>query len=675
MKDEDSTVKSRAQWLRDILNRANREYYGLDDPSLLDSEYDRLFQELIDIEHQHPELKNDASPTKRVGSEPLASFQSVAHETPMLSLNNAIDARDIQQFNRRVRDFLNYGDADVTYFAEPKFDGLAISLRYVDRVLVQAATRGDGDTGEQVTENIRTVRSIPLILPKNAPDNLEVRGEVVMMKRDFDALNRRQIDNGDKIFANPRNAAAGSLRQLDSKITATRKLSFFAYGLDQPDTTSDRVESQFDLAIRVKEYGFSTSTLSNVVYGLTGIQNFFDHVQKIRSELDYEIDGVVYKVNLLQDQQKLGFVSRAPKYAIAYKFPPQEEITQLIDIEVQVGRTGALTPVARLDPVRVGGVVVTNATLHNEDEIVRKQIKIGDYVVVRRAGDVIPEVVRPVLERRGVVRAFLMPTSCPECGGTVFKEESERVYRCTSGMRCRAQKAQSIWHFCSRRAMNIDGLGEKLIDQLVEKQFVESFADLYELKVEGLVTLERLGERSAMNICRAILNSRVTTFNRFIYALGIRNVGEQTAKDLAFHFQTLEQLRAATVDALVEIPDVGPIVAKSIRDYFDDVYHNQVIDRLISLGMQWGAAEQVLKSNIFANKIFVLTGSLEKFSRDDARYEIECRGGAITGAVSKNVDYVILGAKPGSKLKKATELGIKTVYESEFVTLLESNDE
>jgi len=675
MKDEDSTVKSRAQWLRDILNRANREYYGLDDPSLLDSEYDRLFQELIDIEHQHPELKNDASPTKRVGSEPLASFQSVAHETPMLSLNNAIDARDIQQFNRRVRDFLNYGDADVTYFAEPKFDGLAISLRYVDRILVQAATRGDGDTGEQVTENIRTVRSIPLILPKNAPDNLEVRGEVVMMKRDFDALNRRQIDNGDKIFANPRNAAAGSLRQLDSKITATRKLSFFAYGLDQPDTISDRVESQFDLAIRVKEYGFSTSTLSNVVYGLTGIQNFFDHVQKIRSELDYEIDGVVYKVNLLQDQQKLGFVSRAPKYAIAYKFPPQEEITQLIDIEVQVGRTGALTPVARLDPVRVGGVVVTNATLHNEDEIVRKQIKIGDYVVVRRAGDVIPEVVRPVLERRGVVRAFLMPTSCPECGGTVFKEESERVYRCTSGMRCRAQKAQSIWHFCSRRAMNIDGVGEKLIDQLVEKQFVESFADLYELKVEGLVTLERLGERSAMNICRAILNSRVTTFNRFIYALGIRNVGEQTAKDLAFHFQTLEQLRAATVDALVEIPDVGPIVAKSIRDYFDDVYHNQVIDRLISLGMQWGAAEQVLKSNIFANKIFVLTGSLEKFSRDDARYEIECRGGAITGAVSKNVDYVILGAKPGSKLKKATELGIKTVYESEFVTLLESNDE
>lgn len=675
MKDDDSTIKSRAQWLRSTLNRANQEYYGLDDPNLLDSEYDRLFQELIDIEHQHPELKNDTSPTQRVGSEPLASFESVAHETPMLSLNNAIDARDIQQFNRRVRDFLKHGDAEVTYFAEPKFDGLAISLRYVDRVLVQAATRGDGDTGELVTENIRTVRSIPLVLPKTAPNNLEVRGEVVMMKRDFDALNRRQIDNGDKIFANPRNAAAGSLRQLDSKITATRKLSFFAYGLDQPDTTSARVVSQFDLAIRVKEYGFSTSTLSNVVYGLTGIQNFFDHVQKIRSELDYEIDGVVYKVNALQDQQKLGFVSRAPRYAIAYKFPPQEEITQLIDIEVQVGRTGALTPVARLDPVRVGGVVVTNATLHNEDEIARKQIKIGDYVVVRRAGDVIPEVVRPVLERRGIVRAFLMPASCPECGGTVFKEEGEKVYRCTSGMRCRAQKAQSIWHFCSRRAMNIDGMGEKLIDQLVENQLVESFADLYELKAEALVTLERLGQRSAMNICKAILNSRVTTFNRFIYALGIRNVGEQTAKDLAFHFRTLEQLRAATEDALVEIPDVGPIVAKSIRGYFDDAYHNQVIDRLISLGIQWGTSEQVLKSNTFANKTFVLTGALEKFSRDDARYEIECRGGTITGAVSKNVDYVILGAKPGSKLKKATELGIKTVYESEFITLLELNDE
>ena len=675
MKDDDSTIKSRAQWLRSTLNRANQEYYGLDDPNLLDSEYDRLFQELIDIEHQHPELKNDTSPTQRVGSEPLASFESVAHETPMLSLNNAIDARDIQQFNRRVRDFLKHGDAEVTYFAEPKFDGLAISLRYVDRVLVQAATRGDGDTGELVTENIRTVRSIPLVLPKTAPNNLEVRGEVVMMKRDFDALNRRQIDNGDKIFANPRNAAAGSLRQLDSKITATRKLSFFAYGLDQPDTTSARVVSQFDLAIRIKEYGFSTSTLSNVVYGLTGIQNFFDHVQKIRSELDYEIDGVVYKVNALQDQQKLGFVSRAPRYAIAYKFPPQEEITQLIDIEVQVGRTGALTPVARLDPVRVGGVVVTNATLHNEDEIARKQIKIGDYVVVRRAGDVIPEVVRPVLERRGIVRAFLMPASCPECGGTVFKEEGEKVYRCTSGMRCRAQKAQSIWHFCSRRAMNIDGMGEKLIDQLVENQLVESFADLYELKAEALVTLERLGQRSAMNICKAILNSRVTTFNRFIYALGIRNVGEQTAKDLAFHFRTLEQLRAATEDALVEIPDVGPIVAKSIRGYFDDAYHNQVIDRLISLSIQWGTSEQVLKSNTFANKTFVLTGALEKFSRDDARYEIECRGGTITGAVSKNVDYVILGAKPGSKLKKATELGIKTVYESEFITLLELNDE
>jgi DNA ligase (NAD+) len=675
MKDDDSTIKSRAQWLRSTLNRANQEYYGLDDPNLLDSEYDRLFQELIDIEHQHPELKNDTSPTQRVGSEPLASFESVAHETPMLSLNNAIDARDIQQFNRRVRDFLKHGDAEVTYFAEPKFDGLAISLRYVDRVLVQAATRGDGDTGELVTENIRTVRSIPLVLPKTAPNNLEVRGEVVMMKRDFDALNRRQIDNGDKIFANPRNAAAGSLRQLDSKITATRKLSFFAYGLDQPDTTSARVVSQFDLAIRIKEYGFSTSTLSNVVYGLTGIQNFFDHVQKIRSELDYEIDGVVYKVNALQDQQKLGFVSRAPRYAIAYKFPPQEEITQLIDIEVQVGRTGALTPVARLDPVRVGGVVVTNATLHNEDEIARKQIKIGDYVVVRRAGDVIPEVFRPVLERRGIVRAFLMPASCPECGGTVFKEEGEKVYRCTSGMRCRAQKAQSIWHFCSRRAMNIDGMGEKLIDQLVENQLVESFADLYELKAEALVTLERLGQRSAMNICKAILNSRVTTFNRFIYALGIRNVGEQTAKDLAFHFRTLEQLRAATEDALVEIPDVGPIVAKSIRGYFDDAYHNQVIDRLISLGIQWGTSEQVLKSNTFANKTFVLTGALEKFSRDDARYEIECRGGTITGAVSKNVDYVILGAKPGSKLKKATELGIKTVYESEFITLLELNDE
>ncbi|MDA1331810.1 MAG: NAD-dependent DNA ligase LigA [Proteobacteria bacterium] len=670
-------IKSRADWLRSTLNQANREYYGLDNPSLLDSEYDRFFQELIDIEQQHPEFKNDDSPTQRVGSKPLVSFESVAHLTPMLSINNAIDAIDIQQYDRRIRDLLNSGDSDITYFAEPKFDGLAISLRYVDRVLVQAATRGDGNTGEQVTENIRTIRSVPLVLSARASDYLEVRGEVVMMKHDFADLNSRQIDLGEKIFANPRNAAAGSLRQLDSKITATRKLSFFAYGLDESNTTSPRVVSQYDLASRLKEYGFSTSKLSDVVYGLTGIQKFFDHVQKVRSELDYEIDGVVYKVNALVDQQKLGFVSRAPRYAIAYKFPPQEEITKLVDIEVQVGRTGALTPVARLDPVRVGGVVVTNATLHNEDEILRKNIKIGDYVIVRRAGDVIPEVVRPVLDRRArvKVRDFSMPSSCPVCGGGVFKEASESVYRCISGMRCRAQKAQAIWHFCSRKAMNIDGIGEKLIDKLVEKQFVESFADLYELKQEALVSLERLGQRSAMNICGAIFNSRATTFNRFIYALGIRNVGEQTAKDLAFHFQTLERLKAATEEALIQIPDVGPIVAKSIKAYFNDAYHNQVIDRLIRLGVHWGAAERLIKSSSFANKKFVLTGGLDKFSRDEARYEIESRGGVITGAVSKNVDYVILGVKPGLKLKKATELGIKTLDESEFITFLELNDE
>ena len=675
MNDELSTIELRAEWLRNKLNQANREYYSLDDPTLLDSDYDRYFQELIDIEQQYPELKNDDSPTQRVGSEPLASFERVAHSSPMLSLNNAIDAIDMQQYDRRIRNLLNKSSSDITYFAEPKFDGLAISLRYINRILVQAATRGDGHAGEQVTENIRTVRSIPLVLSKHAPKNLEVRGEVVMMKRDFDDLNRRQIDSGEKVFANPRNAAAGSLRQLDSKITATRKLSFFAYDLEEFGVDSSKIKSQYDLSSCVKKYGFSTSGLSNLVHGLAGIQQFFDHLHKTRSELDYEIDGVVYKVNEIADQQKLGFVSRAPRYAIAYKFAPQEEITRLTDIEIQVGRTGALTPVARLEPVRVGGVVVSNATLHNEDEIIRKQIKIGDYVIVRRAGDVIPEVVRPVLERRANVKDFAMPSSCPECGGSVFKATDESVYRCKSGMRCRAQKAQAIWHFCSRKAMNIDGVGEKLIDQLVENKFIESFADLYELKEEKLITLDRLGQQSAMNICESIFNSRATTFNRFIYALGIRNVGEHTAKDLAFHFKTLEGLKAAVEDTLIEVPDVGPIVAKSIRDYFDDSYNNQVIDRLMRLGVHWRVSEQSIKSNALTNKTFVMTGRLEKLSRDEARYEIECRGGAITGAVSKNVDYVILGFKPGSKLKKANELGIKTLDESEFITLLELNDE
>ena len=539
---------------------------------------------------------------------------------------------------------------------------------------MQAATRGDGNTGERVTENIRTVRTIPLVLPQNTPNIVEVRGEVVMMKRDFDNLNKRQAEASEKIFANPRNAAAGSLRQLDSKITATRKLSFFAYGLEYDAELSESFRSQLDIANTLTEYGFTTSSLSGVVKGLDGIQDFFDHVGAVRSDLDYEIDGVVYKVNSLEDQRKLGYVARAPRYAIAYKFPPQEEVTQLLDIEVQVGRTGAITPVARLEPVRVGGVVVTNATLHNQDEIARKEIKIGDYVVVRRAGDVIPEVVRPMLDRRESVREFTMPNSCPECGGDIVKELGESVHRCIAGMKCRAQRAQSIWHFCSRKAMNIDGIGEKLIDQLVESKFVESFVDLYRLEAEKLSTLERMGKKSANNICEAISRSRETTLSRFIYSLGIRNVGEQTAKELTKYFETYERLVVASEEDLVSVPDIGPIVARSIREYFDDPDHVDAIKNLIQMGVTWGNERTVQKSKTLAEKNFVLTGTFKNFSRDEVRDEIESRGGKVIGAVSKNVDYLVLGEKPGSKLRKATDLGVKTVDESMFIRLLESEN-
>ena len=675
MNDDYSAIKTRAIGLRRILNQANREYHTLDAPNLLDSEYDQLFRELINIEQEYPELRVEDSPTQRVGSRTLDSFPSVTHSSPMLSLNNAIEVSDIKQFDRRTKDLLEINEAEISYFAEPKFDGLAISLRYVDRVLVQAATRGDGNTGEQVTENIRTVRSIPLVLSEHAPTMVEVRGEVVMMKRDFEDLNRRQSESGEKIFANPRNAAAGSLRQLDSKITAGRKLSFFAYSLENVSESNGAIQSQLEISSLLKQYGFSTSSLSRVVKGLNGIQDFFNRVATLRSSLDYEIDGVVYKVDALENQRKLGFVARAPRYSMAYKFPPEEEITQLLDIEVQVGRTGAITPVARLAPVRVGGVVVTNATLHNQDEIARKQIKNGDYVVVRRAGDVIPEVVRPIPDRRENVKEFSMPKHCPVCQGDIAKESGESVFRCIAGMKCRAQRAQSIWHFCSRKAMNIDGIGEKLIDQLVELRFVESFADLYRLEPVRLSTLERMGEKSANNICEAISKSRETTLSRFIYSLGIRNVGEQTAKDLASHFETYEHLILATEEDLIKIPDIGPVVASSIRAYFNDPYHTSVVEGLIEMGVSWKPERFALANTVLAEKKFVLTGMLKSFSRNEAEKEIESRGGTVASVVSKNIDYVVLGEKPGSKLKKANDLGVKTIDELMFISLLEREDE
>jgi DNA ligase (NAD+) len=496
-----------------------------------------------------------------------------------------------------------------------------------------------------------------------------------MMKRDFNDLNNRQSGAGEKLFANPRNAAAGSLRQLDSKITATRKLSFFAYSLEFEEGGSVRSESQLEMSIRLKKLGFRTSSFSEVVQGTSGIQSFFNRTQSLRSKLDYEIDGVVYKVNKINDQLALGFLARAPRYAVAYKFPPQEALTQLIDIEVQVGRTGAITPVARLAPIHVGGVVVTNATLHNEDEIDRKQIKIGDVVVVRRAGDVIPEVVRPILERRTEVRTFNMPRVCPECNGPITKEVGESVYRCVAGIKCRAQRAQSIWHFCSRKAMNIDGVGEKLIDQLVETRLVESFADLYRLKVNEVSQLERMGKKSAENLCEAVLTSRKTTLGRFIYAMGIRNVGEQTARELARHFILLNPLMEASEDDLIQVPDVGPIVAKSVFDYFRDEFHIEVVQDLLDLGVTLKPERDMKESDILDGKSFVLTGTLSRFSRDEAKQLIQMRGGLVMSSISKNIDYLVYGEKAGSKLKKANALGLKILKEQEFIELMEMDDE
>ena len=674
MYGEESKAKSRANWLRKTLNQANRDYYGHDAPVLLDSEYDVFFQELIGIEKLHPDLITQDSPTQRVGSSPLSSFETVSHLSPMLSLNNATDEDDIKNFDRRTRDALN-NEGEISYFAEPKFDGLAVSLRYVDKVLDQAITRGDGSAGELVTNNIRTVKSIPLTLGDEASKALEVRGEVVMMKRDFNDLNNRQSGAGEKLFANPRNAAAGSLRQLDSKITATRKLSFFAYSLEFEEGGSVRLESQLEMSIRLKKLGFRTSSFSEVVQGTSGIQSFFNRTQSLRSKLDYEIDGVVYKVNKIDDQLALGFLARAPRYAVAYKFPPQEALTQLIDIEVQVGRTGAITPVARLAPIHVGGVVVTNATLHNEDEIDRKQIKIGDVVVVRRAGDVIPEVVRPILERRTEVRTFNMPRVCPECNGPITKEVGESVYRCVAGIKCRAQRAQSIWHFCSRKAMNIDGVGEKLIDQLVETRLVESFADLYRLKVNEVSQLERMGKKSAENLCEAVLTSRKTTLGRFIFAMGIRNVGEQTARELARHFILLNPLMEASEDDLIQVPDVGPIVAKSVFDYFRDEFHIEVVQDLLDLGVTLKPERDMKESDILDGKSFVLTGTLSRFSRDEAKQLIQMRGGLVMSSISKNINYLVYGEKAGSKLKKANALGLKILKEQEFIELMEMDDE
>lgn len=671
-----SEAARKAAALRSQLEHHNYRYYVLDDPELTDAEYDKLFVELQSLEAQYPELVCPESPTQRVGGAPLSEFAAVSHQIPMLSLNNAFSEEDIQNFDRRVREGLRCEVVD--YVAEPKFDGLAISLRYEQGRFVRGATRGDGATGEDVTQNLRTVRGIPLQLRQGAPDLIEVRGEVLMFKRDFQALNERQRKASAKEFVNPRNAAAGSLRQLDPRITANRPLRFFGYGMGTMSGMPAGLalpETHNKLLDWLASLGIPVTKERAVVTGASGLMAYYRRMGERRQSLPFEIDGVVYKVNELNLQEKLGFVSRAPRFAIAHKFPAEEALTEVRDIDVQVGRTGALTPTARLKPVFVGGVTVTNATLHNEDEMRRKDIHIGDTVVVRRAGDVIPEVVRAIPERRpSDARMFHMPTHCPVCGSDVIRLADEAVARCSGGLFCPAQRKQALLHFASRRAMDIEGLGEKIVDQLVDQGLVRTLPDIYELSEDTLSALDRMGAKSAANLIGAIKQSRQTTLQRFIYALGIRNVGESTARDLARHFGSLDAILHASLGELLQVSDVGPVVAEAIRRFFDENHNIHVINRLRALGVSWQEHEPAATAaeGVFAGKTLVLTGTLPGMSRDEAKMLIEAAGGKVAGSVSRKTHYVVAGDDAGTKLEKARSLDVPIIDEIRLRSMLEN---
>jgi len=659
----------RIRLLRDEIERHNYHYYVLDRPLIPDAEYDRLFRELQELEAHHPQLVTADSPTQRVGAKPLSAFATARHNTPMLSLNNAFDADEVAAFDRRVREGL--GADVVEYCAEPKFDGLAVSLTYQQGVFVLGATRGDGHTGEDVTANLRTVRAIPLRLGlRHAPARMEVRGEILMRKLDFGELNRAQRERNEKQFVNPRNAAAGSLRQLDARITAARRLYFVAYGLGGGEGLP-RLRRQSEMLDYLAEAHFPVANERAVVRGLDGLLRYYDSIGAKRPHLAYEIDGVVYKVDDLAAQEELGYIARAPRYAVAHKFPAEEADTVVEGIEVQVGRTGALTPVARLKPVFVGGVTVTNATLHNEDEIRRKDVRVGDAVVVRRAGDVIPEVVRVHTDRRPPhSRPFAMPAHCPVCGSAVRKLEGEGVARCTAGLYCPAQRKQALLHFASRRAMDIEGLGEKLVDQLVDGSIVKTPADLYALDMQTLCGLERMAEKSAANVISAIENSKHTTLARFIYALGVRNVGETTARDLALHFGSIDALREANAERLQQVPSIGPVVAQSIVQFFSEPHNRDVITQLQASGVVFERPERTRESASIAGKTFVLTGTLPTLTREEAAERIARLGGRVSGSVSKKTDYVVVGADPGSKYDKAVALGIAILDQDGLLELL-----
>ena len=671
-------VAERARALRAEIEKHNYQYYVLDAPLIPDAEYDRLFRELQAIEAEHPELLTADSPTLRVGGKALDLFSPVRHAVPMLSIRTETDDGDSGafSFDARVRKELGLTDNDppIDYVAELKFDGLAISLRYEDGVLVQAATRGDGETGEDVTANVRTVGHVPLRLHTSSPPRvLEIRGEIFMSRPDFERFNQRAQSRGEKVLVNPRNGAAGSIRQLDSKVAASRPLSFFAYGTGESQGW-ERPLSHAETLDALATFGVPVCSERAVLRGAQALADFHRQIGEKRSKLPFDIDGVVYKVNRLDLQAELGFVSREPRWAVAHKFPAEEACTEVLGIDIQVGRTGALTPVARLKPVFVGGVTVTNATLHNEDEVRRKDVRIGDTVVVRRAGDVIPEVVRALPEKRPILAPeFFMPAVCPVCSSAVVRAADEAVARCSAGLYCPAQRKQALIHFASRRAMDIEGLGERIVDQLVENDLVHTPADLYRLNLDRLAALERMGAKSATNLLSAIEASKQTTLARFVFSLGIRNVGETTAKDLARHFGSLESLLAADETALMQISDVGPVVAASLLQFFAETHNRQIIQDLVGNGITWPESEQAVGSvGNLAGKTLVLTGTLPSLSRDQAKALIEAAGGKVTGSVSKKTDFVVAGAEAGSKLDKARELGVSVIDEAQLHTLIHS---
>ncbi len=697
---------ARSQWLRSQLGRHAHQYHVLDAPEIPDAEYDRLFQELQNLEALHPELVTPDSPTQRVGGKTLSEFASVRHVVPMLSIRTETDTRAVGalNFDARVRRELGLQEADppVQYVAEPKFDGLAMSLRFEDGVLVRAATRGDGESGEDVTQNVRTIGQIPLRLAGLAPPTLEVRGEVYMRRDEFEVLNQSQRARiaagakGERTFANPRNAAAGAVRQLDPAVAARRPLSFFAYGLGEitaPEQGGPAFTTHFELLQQLKAWGLPVCELVDIAHGAAELAAYHERLGRMRDALGFDIDGVVYKVNSLALQQRLGFVTREPRWAVAHKYPAQEQLTTVLGIEVQVGRTGKLTPVARLAPVVVGGVTVTNATLHNEDEARRKDVRVGDTVVVRRAGDVIPEVVSvvPPSARPGAPEAsagapvdgqaargdgrgavFTMPRNCPVCASAAVREEGEADYRCTGGLFCSAQRKQAILHFAQRRAVEVDGLGEKLVDQLVDGDGVRTLPDLYRLDLATLAGLDRMAQKSAQNLIDALEHSKQTTLARFVFGLGIRHVGEATAKELARHFGRLDAIMDASVEQLLAVNDVGPIVAQSLHLFFEQQHNRDVVRELRECGVSWaeGAPAPVAPKLLFG-KTFVITGTLPGMGRDEARDRIEAAGGKVAGSVSRKTSFVVAGAEAGSKLDRARELGVSVIDENGLKELLD----